>query len=762
MSKITDLIGKMLSPIGMTQRESNGGAIGRHNPQVGIPFYLILLLAFLLGRTLIVNWIAPFGPAFYVSYRTALGNFSLVTALAVLAGSATLGQWNWFVPCLAAIIAITILTKPGKKTRWSRIMDTLIAGFCVFMARIGTAIAVMAKPSLSAYLSAFIEGLCTMVSGLIFVSALRGLAPAEDKPALHSGKANQTLVLLSLFAVGGLHSIDVYNLNIGVMVVMAGTFGLAYSGGPSVGALVGVLGGLAACLTGGEDPAIIGFLGILGVLSGIGGRFGKIEATLGYLSAGLAMSFFADSASSVRHMLLEQIIATVVIVLINDDIKRSLLEYTSCFVPNLQANRNEQQLFSKEIPRLDAISNTFLEMGRLFGQAAAGTAVSDAVFPEGATRTRTGDMLRNRISGRPRHGSKTRGGSRSVEASDMSVLDITTVKQLVEKVCDDCPNRAFCWEEHFGDTYEGFINLARKARLTGRLGLSDSSLITADRCDRFRELVIHINHEKQVTRLQKRLSSIESETSSCLAFQYRCLGRLMAGIEPVKAADISANAQSTKVSVKGTTVAASGVEKPGDMWARYDLESGKVLLVLVDGMGKGELAAKQSRDTISLLKSLIDCGLDHASCISFLNSALYLAWRPDSFVALDCLVIDAEVERAYFYKLGAPPSFIKKSDGNVLVVRGSKPPAGAVTDVFCYGSSEPVTPGDLIFLVSDGVFRSSPVPARAEHMLMMRLARLKENILDDCVKSLVNHSLRYQRQVPNDDITVVGALIDNI
>ena len=142
-------------------------------------------------------------------------------------------------------------------------------------------------------------------------------------------------------------------------------------------------------------------------------------------------------------------------------------------------------------------------------------------------------------------------------------------------------------------------------------------------------------------------------------------------------------------------------------------------------MGKGEIAAKQSRDAIRLLKSLIEWRLDHAACISFLNSALHLAWRPDSFVALDCVVIDAEVERAYFYKLGAPPSFIRKGDGNVLAVRGSNPPAGAVTHVYCHGTSEPISPGDLIFLVSDGVFRSGLGPG-GEHMLMMRLSRMKQ------------------------------------
>ncbi len=58
--------------------------------------------------------------------------------------------------------------------------------------------------------------------------------------------------------------------------------------------------------------------------------------------------------------------------------------------------------------------------------------------------------------------------------------------------------------------------------------------------------------------------------------------------------------------------------------------------------------AKQSKDAIRLLKSLIDCGLDHTSCISFLNSVLYLAWRPDSFVAIDCLVIDFKLRGRTF------------------------------------------------------------------------------------------------------------------
>ncbi|HHY11922.1 MAG TPA: SpoIIE family protein phosphatase [Firmicutes bacterium] len=764
MSRITDFVKNKLGQTGRKPRQELGSdGIERHTAMT--PLYLVYVIAFLLGRVRIITAIAPFGPAFYVSYRTVLGGFSILAASAVLAGAASLGQWGWFVSTAVSIIGITVLTRPESKGNYPRVPDVLIAGFCVFMARVGVGIA--AGPSFSMYLSAFIEGLCTMVSGLIFISALHMVSGA-DRPGSPSGKTVQALVLLSLFAIGGLQGVKLFTLDLGLMVTMAATLALAYAGGPGAGALAGILGGLVACLTGLEGKEIIGQLGIMGVLSGLGGQFGKIEATLGYLSAGLAMSFFSGSASIIRHRLLEQIIAAVVIVFIGPGAKSLLLEGISGLNHSIRFTKRRVDPDAGPMEKGDmgqaAIFSVLSEIGRLFDEAGVARSEFEEPVPgDQDLGLRGGERPRGTVLGRAGRGADKRGSGRSLEVSAINDSDISAIKQLFEKVCQDCGNRAFCWEQHFGETYEGFIGLARKARLTGKLSLYDSSLATADKCGRFREMVIHLNYEKHIDRLAKQLSSIESETIGCLSYQFKCLSQLAANIGPGRdTGAMGDKGPSFKVSVKGTTIAASGVDKPGDMWVRYDLDAGKTLLVLVDGMGKGEMAAKQSRNAVRLLKSLIDCGLDHQSCISFLNSTLHLAWRPDSFVALDCLVIDAEIERAYFYKLGAPPSFIRKSDGNVLAVRGSKPPAGAVTHVLCYGTSEPVNPGDLIFLVSDGVFRSSPVPARAEHMLMMRLGRLKENALDDCVKSLVNHSLRYQRQTPNDDITVVGALIESI
>ncbi len=780
MTKMTDFIKNQLArtrrrprqePTGQSLEEPIGGQ------KSIIPLYLLYIMAFLLGRARIIGSLIPFGPGFYVAYRTVLGGLSILAGAAVLAGTASLRQWSLLIPATLSMIGITLLSREEKRTGYPRIVNALIAGFCVFMAR--TVAGLATGLSFSLYLSAFIEALCTMVSGLIFISAF-DMASGAEKQGLLSKKTGQALLLLSLFAIGGFQGIRLLDLDIGVMISMAGTLALAYASGPSVGALTGVLCGLVVCMTGVENPEIIGQLGVIGAIAGFGGKLGKLEATLGYLSAGLALAFFSDSASLIRHRLIEQIMASAVILFITPGIRAYLVESVFGFAPGLrQTDRragpdavSTEKTVAGPAPVFDVLS----ELGRLFDEASVSRAESgglsglDDFGSDKAVlggQTAGGRVLGITASGAALHGAGKRADRRSlgrdIEAQASHDLDTATIKHLFDKVCHDCGNRGFCWEERFGETYENFTNLARKARLTGKIGLYDSSLALADTCGRFREMVLHLDYEKHIDRLEKQLSSIESDTIGCLAYQFRCLSQLKLDTYPGGVTGACGDkSPSLKISVKGTTIAASGVERPGDTWVRYDLDAGRTLLVLVDGMGKGEIAAKQSRDAVRLLKSLIDCRLDHTTCISFLNSTLHLAWRPDSFVALDCVVIDAGVERVYFYKLGAPPSFIRKRDGNVLVVRGSNPPAGAVTHVFCHGTSEPIGPGDLIFLVSDGVFRSSPVPARAEHMLMMRLGRLKEGSLGDHVKSLVNHSLRYQRQMPNDDITVVGVLIESI
>ena len=699
---------------------------------------LTATLSFFLGRAVLGSSIAPFGPGFYAALRSLGGTgFSLLSALFMILGCVTLFKWEQIVYLFLAVTLLTVFIKPEKESRHREVLDSLVAGLVAFCVR--TAIGFFQGPSLYAYISAFIEGLCVLVAGLLSFSAIAGI---KESPS--SRTARQALLALVLVSVGGLQGLYAFGLDVQMVTIMAGVLAMACVGGPAAGAIAGLSGGLIASLTGSGDPFAPGLLGISGVLAGIGGWFGKAESVLGYLASGLLLSFFAPSGTIVSKRLLEQLVSCAVIPLITSPVKKTLGRYLPELSDESKAKVVPQNPVDPLKLKVAAVSNALSEIGNLFSQAAI-TMTGSGTAPD-----------RDEI------------GPNDVESKGGPVT--STIRYLVERVCAECDEMSFCWEEEFGAVYEAFTDLVKKMDLSGRLSIRDNTVLLKDRCHRYGELVSELNHRKEIERLERKISTFDGETRKCLAFQYRCLGQILSVRSISPEPDIrvstgnrfSGREERFRVRLKGKTIPAEGAQKPGDVWARYDLGPGKTLVVLADGMGKGDLAAKQSRESIEILKSLLDCGLDYDSCVSFLNSALYLAWRPDGFIALDCLLIDHETRRAYFHKLGAPPSFIKKKDGNVLVIRGSTPPAGAATTVPYLGSSEPVEPGDSIFLVSDGVFRSSPVPARAEHLIVSRLSRLKESSLDDSVKALITQSLRYQHKTPPDDVTVVGAMIEGV
>lgn len=687
---------------------------------------LALGLGLLLGRTAFADSLSPFGPALYAGTRTLGGSIGVFAGLGVLAGSATRGDWLLLGYHALAIILVSLLLKPDLSGHYPKALDSIIAGAVVAVSR--GIVSTIDSPTLYAYLFALLEGLCAVIIAYLSKAAF---SYAKDMSPAQKERSSESLLVLILFALGGLAGIGVHGMNIATAAVMSCTLIAGYAAGPGPGAVSGMAGGLVVALTGIEDPGIIGVLGISGVLAGIGGWFGKIEAVLGYLSGGLLMSLYTDPGRPLvsAQRLLMQAVAAVPVFLMGNSVAR---EISQRFPVLSQARRSEKPKFDFEPLRIRiaAVSHALTEMGDMLDQAAS-TALAEPRSPE--------------------------------DSGLLGAQAVMPLKQVAERVCRGCDRRPTCWEDEFGDTYEAFSAFIRQLSISGHVSSENDVSGLSDRCVRFPEVVAEMNHHREIQRLTTRISMMDRETKESIAFQYKCLGRLLAS-RPVPASEEKRRSSrpGLKVTVKGETIPAAGGISAGDNWVKYDLDRRRMLLALVDGMGKGDKAAKQSRDTLEILKALLYCGLDYDSSISFLNSALFLAGTPDSFVAVDCLLIDQETERAYFHKLGAPPSFIRKKDGNVLVVRGQKPPAGAFSRVSSVSTSEPVSPGDFILMVSDGVFRSSPIPARAEQHIVSRLRRSKDESLDVLVKSLVGRGQRPKGLEPADDVTVVGVRIDRV
>ncbi|QNO14860.1 stage II sporulation protein E [Alkalicella caledoniensis] len=196
-------------------------------------------------------------------------------------------------------------------------------------------------------------------------------------------------------------------------------------------------------------------------------------------------------------------------------------------------------------------------------------------------------------------------------------------------------------------------------------------------------------------------------------------------------------------------------EVSGDTFNQFAINNGKHVVVLSDGMGKGEKAKEESERIVGLIKKLLQIGFDTEKAIKSVNSILSLRNKEESFATLDIAVIDLYKGKTDFYKNGAVSSFIK-SGNEVLSVDNSNLPVGMVDDVESSISSHTLQKGDFLVMVSDGILDSNPTATDKEGWLKMLLENITPNISPNRLSELILHKSRQRGIETNlDDLSVI-------
>lgn len=193
----------------------------------------------------------------------------------------------------------------------------------------------------------------------------------------------------------------------------------------------------------------------------------------------------------------------------------------------------------------------------------------------------------------------------------------------------------------------------------------------------------------------------------------------------------------------------------GDRGTYFKTDQGVLCVILADGMGSGESAARESINAVRTLEAFLRAGVDPAVAMKLLNSVLLLKNGEEwGYSTIDLMCIDLFTGETCFYKYGAAPSFVK--NGKVIRrVRGESIAAG-----LCAGDgSAPDTvrmklkPGNVALIASDGV------------MVESRDAWLRELLLKDegkDTKALARDALKaaVKQFGCEDDMTVLAVRVD--
>jgi len=201
--------------------------------------------------------------------------------------------------------------------------------------------------------------------------------------------------------------------------------------------------------------------------------------------------------------------------------------------------------------------------------------------------------------------------------------------------------------------------------------------------------------------------------------------------------------------------AKESTQPSGDSHLAAGLPSGRVLLMLSDGMGTGAQAARESRAAVRLIRRFLAAEVEHALAFDSVNQLLMLLGGDDMFATVDLCVLDLNACTAAFSKLGGCDSFLVRR-GALTRVEGGRLPMGILEGVRPAGATLRLQPGDTLVMMTDGLYDASREGERAflERAILECAVKPPQSLCE----SLTNLALERQGQA-RDDITVMAARI---
>lgn len=188
------------------------------------------------------------------------------------------------------------------------------------------------------------------------------------------------------------------------------------------------------------------------------------------------------------------------------------------------------------------------------------------------------------------------------------------------------------------------------------------------------------------------------------------------------------------------SIAAQGCEGGcnGDTAWAGELQDGRWLAALSDGMGHGEQAARESEQTVNLLRLCLEAGYTRAQTLTAVNGMMLLAGRGERFSTVDLVTLDLWTGQLTLDKLGAAASWISQGS-SLACVTGDALPLGILETVESRSSVAKLRAGDELFLMTDGVEDAFPSRAALEDAIR---ATLTESTAQAAAQALLASAVR--------------------
>ena len=190
----------------------------------------------------------------------------------------------------------------------------------------------------------------------------------------------------------------------------------------------------------------------------------------------------------------------------------------------------------------------------------------------------------------------------------------------------------------------------------------------------------------------------------------------------------------------------------GDNYLIKEINNGKFISAISDGMGKGYKAFSESDHILKLVSNIIEQNLEVSTALEILNTFYAIQEYLENYSTLDLLEINRYNKTAKFYKMGATTSYIIKKNGSIEKIINQNLPFGIEEGID--NRELMLEEDDLILMSSDGIFENIVESEELDNFIKKIRGESPQKIVFEILNYTINNKIK-----TNDDATLIALKI---
>ena len=779
--------------------------IGKYTAKVEDIFirqgYILVVLGFLLGRALILSQLTPFSLPFFAAVYMMKRERSPLVMVSAIGGALTV-SWtaglSLFASC-ALFLLLYKLRQPSVENQFK-----LVGVYVLIALGISSATERYLKYMKFEIYDAMMVGVeagLALILTLIFIQCIPLISVHKRPQSLKTEEVISLIIMLASVMTGTI-GWAIYDVSLDHILSRYLVLLFAVSGGASIGSTVGVVTGLIFSLANLSSLFQMSLLAFSGLLGGLLKEGRKIGVSLGLIIATLLIGLYGEGSQNISITLYESLIAISLFLLT----PASIIERVAKHIPGTVEHANEQQQYVRKVrdvtaQRVNQFSSVFLALSNSFSKMEAETTKEE-------DRERDMDYFLSNVTEKTCQTcfKKDYCWAKNFDYTYGMMSDL--VQDLEEEPAQVSQQTAREWKK-FCTRYDkvteamlqeiSYFNanqkLKKQVKESRRLvadqlqGVSKvmedfAKEITKERenlhiheeqlMDSIRSFGLDI-HQMEIYSLEQGNIDIDMQLSDNKGSEVgeKLIAPMLSDIlgehiimhkeekGPFQRGICRLTFRSAKryAVVTGVAHAAKGGGLvSGDSYKMIDIGKGKYAIAISDGMGNGQRAHNESTETLQLLQTILESGIEEKVAIKSINSILSLRTTDEIFSTLDLAMIDLQDANIKFLKVGSTPSFIKRGQ-QVTKIQSNNLPIGIIKEFDVDVVNEQLKAGDLLVMMSDGIFEGPKHVENYEAWMNRKIREIKTEDPQEVADIILEEVIRTSSGRIEDDMTIVVAQI---